>query len=98
MTSMKIGKYYNYSEKDLDNIIKITGIKYQPDGCMYGVSIKYKIYAEPIEGNVALLYTSRYYWDKYARELTKDDEAMVRIIREAYKSGFFDGVTLEEEE
>jgi len=81
MTSMKEGKYYRYfdDQKNEFTIIKITCKKYQPDGCMYGVSLKYKLFCKPIVGNVGLIYTSKYYWDKYSRELD-EEQAFVECI------------------
>jgi len=46
---------------------------------MYGTSLKYKLWVDAIVGNVGLIYTSRYYWDKEATEITKE-EALVESI------------------
>jgi len=81
MTSMKIGRYYRYNDtfREEHYVIRLAGVKHQPDGCMYGVSLKYKLYVDPIEGNIGIIYCSRYYWDKCATELT-EDEAMVASL------------------
>ena len=81
MTSMKEDKYYRYydNQKNEYNILKINKIDYKPDGCMYGTSLKYKLWVDAIVGNVGLIYTSRYYWDKEATEITKE-EALVESI------------------
>jgi hypothetical protein len=80
MTSMKKGRWYIYSDVCTKNkIIKIGHIKHLPDGCIYGVNIRYKIYADTKYSDVGILYTSRYYWDKYAKELT-DEEVIVECL------------------
>jgi len=81
MTSMKKGKYYRYFDdiKGEFCVIKLRHKKYMPDGWIYGTRYKYKLYCDPVEGNVGLIYTTRYFWNKFSKEITKD-EAMVHSI------------------
>lgn len=72
---MKVGRYYNYSDNSNNHnwIFKIESKKHQPHGCEYGVSLKYKLYVKSLKDNLEIIYCSRYYWDKYATEMTSDE-------------------------
>ena len=75
MTTMKVGRWYKYHDRTHlnDMIIKIKHIDYKPNGCMYGASVRYKIWTDTAYSTIGILYTSRYYWDRYAKELSNDD-------------------------
>ena len=81
MTSMKKNKYYRYYDKQRNqyNVVKINGIKYLPNGSIYGTSIRYKIYTKPISGSIGLIYTNRYFWNKESKEITKE-QALVESL------------------
>ena len=77
---MKIGSYYRYHHDDgIDYIVKLKFKTKNSDGCVYGVHLNFKLYFIIIVGNLELLYTNQYYWNKYATEIT-EEEAMIESL------------------